>query len=91
MCGAISYTYINVDRYFLTIVDDFTCTTWVYLLQPKLDVFSMIRNFLNLVRNQFLGAVKILRIDNVTEFFQRECHELLDYGIIKAHVLIDNN
>lgn len=39
----------------------------------------MIRNFLNLVRNQFLGAVKILRIDNVTEFFQRECHDLLDY------------
>lgn len=33
----------NEERYFLTIVDDFTRATWVYLMHSKLDVLPMIK------------------------------------------------
>ncbi|XP_075492417.1 uncharacterized protein LOC142530464 [Primulina tabacum] len=73
----------NGERYFLTIVDDFSRATWVYLLHSKLDVFPTFKAFLLLIQNQFSASVKFIRTDNGTEFFQAECTTLLNsLGII---------
>lgn len=32
-------------RYFLTVVDDFSRNTWVYLMNHKVEVNSLIRHF----------------------------------------------
>lgn len=40
-------------RYFLTIVDDFSKSTWVYLMREKNQVVYIVRKFLALVKNQY--------------------------------------
>ena len=59
ICGA---------HYFLTIVDDFTRTTWTQLLQQKIQVSSAIIHFFNMVKTQFNTKITIVRSDNGTEF-----------------------
>ncbi|KAJ9546309.1 hypothetical protein OSB04_018852 [Centaurea solstitialis] len=55
-------------KFFLTIVDDFTRSVWVYLLKGKDEVFDCIVNFFNMLQTQFHKTVKIFRSDNGTEF-----------------------
>ncbi|XP_075500194.1 uncharacterized protein LOC142538780 [Primulina tabacum] len=62
----------NGERYFLTIVDEFTRITWNFLMQSKLDLFPIIRNFIALIHNQFSTTIKIIRTDNALDFFKSE-------------------
>lgn len=57
-----------VSNFFFTIVDDFSRTTWVYLLRTKSEVKNCLLSFYNLVETQFGVKVKILRSDNGAEF-----------------------
>jgi hypothetical protein len=59
LCGA---------RYFLTIVDDYSRATWIYLLLDKKEVSVNLCNFIALVERQFNKQVKTVRSDNGTEF-----------------------
>jgi transposase InsO family protein len=59
---------INGACYFLTIVDDYTRCTWVYLMQHKSEARSLLQSFINLVENQFSTTIKIIRSDNGLEF-----------------------
>lgn len=54
--------------YFLTIVDDYSRGTWVFLLHDKVQVQKTLQNFLKMGANQFGKTVKILRSDNGTKF-----------------------
>lgn len=54
---------------FLTIVDDYTKCTWVYLLSSKAQVFSFFKNFIAYIHNHFHASIKHLRSDNGIEFF----------------------
>ncbi|KAG5555799.1 hypothetical protein RHGRI_006442 [Rhododendron griersonianum] len=77
-------------RYFLTIVDDCTRTTWVYLLCSKSDAFSKIQFFLNMVRTQFNTKVKFFRSDNGSEFLSRPILKLFhDNGILQELTCVD--
>ncbi|XP_058005394.1 retrovirus-related Pol polyprotein from transposon RE1 [Hevea brasiliensis] len=62
--------------YFLTIVDDYSRSTWTYLLADKFQVPSTITTFLKFIKNHFEGIVKIIRTDNGTEFINHECEQL---------------
>lgn len=55
-------------RYFLTIVDDFSRGTWIYLLNMKNETQSKLKGFLALVDRQFNKRVRIVRSDNGNEF-----------------------
>jgi Reverse transcriptase (RNA-dependent DNA polymerase)/gag-polypeptide of LTR copia-type/Integrase core domain/GAG-pre-integrase domain len=55
-------------KYFVTFIDDFSRTTWLYLLKSKGEVFSKFEEFIFFVENQFDAKVKIFRSDNGTEF-----------------------
>ncbi|XP_070005233.1 uncharacterized protein [Nicotiana sylvestris] len=46
---------------FLTIVDDHTKFTWVYLLQMKSDIATLLRLFLPLLKTQFSTVIKVLK------------------------------
>ncbi|XP_022895254.1 uncharacterized protein LOC111409434 [Olea europaea var. sylvestris] len=67
-------------RYFLTIVDDYTRCTWIYLMHHKLEASTYITTFINLVETQFSLKVKTLRTDNGPEFTMKKFY--LDKGII---------
>ncbi|CAH9066166.1 unnamed protein product [Cuscuta epithymum] len=54
--------------YFLTIVDNFSRSVWVYLLRNKSEVHKVFSTFLAMVERQFDVKVKIIRSDNGTEF-----------------------
>jgi len=51
-------------RYFLFFVDDFSRTTWLYLLKGMSKVFGVIETFFNEIKNQFFTSIRVLRTDN---------------------------
>ena len=71
---------ITGAHYFLTIVDDCTRCTWVYLMCHKSETRSLLQSFIHLVENQFSTKVKILCSDNGPEFDIRSFYS--DKGIV---------
>jgi len=67
--GPYSIPSFEGHRFFLTVVDDFSRFTWIYLLKTKAEVKTVLPNFILLIRNQFLVKLKKLRSDNGREFF----------------------
>lgn len=72
--GPLSTSTYNGYRYFLTLVDDASCFTWVYLPRHKSDVLGIIPSFFKMVATQFSKNIKCFRSDNApelrfTEFF----------------------
>jgi transposase InsO family protein len=71
----------NNFKYFVTFIDDYSRTTWVYLLKAKTEVFSYFQDFFNFIENQYNAKLKIFRSDNgteyvnkiFTEFFKQKC------------------
>ncbi|XP_019238037.1 PREDICTED: uncharacterized protein LOC109218155 [Nicotiana attenuata] len=64
-------------RYFVTIVDDFTRYTWIFLIHSKSDTLVVLKNFFAKVHNLFSTQVKTLRTDNGCEFFSSDFTSLL--------------
>ena len=55
-------------HYFLSIIDDFSITTWIYLMKNKAEVDHLLVSFIATVHKQFDSHVKQIRSDNGTEF-----------------------
>jgi len=49
-CSPIS---MNGDRYFLTIVDDHTCFTWLFLMHTNFEARKIFIDFVQYVATQF--------------------------------------
>ncbi|KAG6676363.1 hypothetical protein I3842_15G147500 [Carya illinoinensis] len=58
----------NGTKYFLTIVDQYTRCTWIYLLQTKSEARTSLQNFIALAATQFESQIKTIRSDNGAEF-----------------------
>lgn len=70
-------------HYFLTIVDDFSQCTWVYLMKFKSETYSFLKHFLAMVKTQYRCQVKQVRSDNGLEFFSNPMNKLLlEHGIL---------
>ena len=70
-------------KYFVIFVDDFSRTTWLYLLKSKKDVFTMFKDFHQLVITQFQSTIQNLRTDNGTEFLSNNMSQYLSsHGIV---------
>lgn len=65
------------QKCFLTIVDDFSRRTWVFLLKLKSDAIVAIQQFISYVQTQFQKCIKTIRSDNGAEFINHMCTELL--------------
>ncbi|XP_074265248.1 uncharacterized protein LOC141587673 [Silene latifolia] len=69
-------------KYFLTLVDDNSRATWVYLMKLKSEVPQLLIQFYHFVQTQFEKNIKILRSDNALELTERESKKfLLSKGI----------
>ena len=60
------------QKYFLTIVDDFSRFTWIFLMQFKSEASYKLQTFCSFVENQFSVRVKTIRSDNGPEFFMKD-------------------
>ncbi|KAF7826368.1 Cysteine-rich RLK (receptor-like protein kinase) 8 [Senna tora] len=62
--------------YFLTIVDDHSRTTWVFLIQHKHVVPQLLGNFIQMIQNQYGKIIKAIRTDRGTEFTNSQCDSM---------------
>lgn len=65
--GPFSVDSIEGFRYFLTLVDDCTRFTWVYMLKQKSDVSVVFPAFITMIHTQFQVKIKAIRSDNAPE------------------------
>jgi hypothetical protein len=47
VCGPIPNESYHGSKYFLTVIDDFSCVSWVFFLKQKSDTSIMLRTFFN--------------------------------------------
>jgi hypothetical protein len=66
--GPLSIPSMSGHRYFLTIVDDKSRVTWIYLMKLKSETSQLIKKFVSMVQTQFKIQVKCIRSDNGNEF-----------------------
>ncbi|KAL1215124.1 Retrovirus-related Pol polyprotein from transposon TNT 1-94 [Cardamine amara subsp. amara] len=67
-------------RYFLTIVDDYSRGTWVYLMNMKSETPTKLRYFLAMINRQFGKLVRTIGSDNGSEFLSMTTY-FLEQGI----------
>lgn len=68
----------GICTYFLTLIDDHSRCTWIFLFASKSQITSLLHNFLILVKAQFNQYAKVLRSDNGTEFIKLALTQILD-------------
>jgi len=82
--GPYRHPSLSGAHYFLTVVDDFTRFTWIFLMKHKNEAQSLLKIFFNYVLIQFEVHIKILRSDNGGEFLSL-CPFLQEKGALFQH------
>ena len=59
-------------QYFVTFVDDYLRTTWLYLMKNRSELFSHFRAFCAEIHTQFHVSVQNMRSDNVKEYLSEQ-------------------
>lgn len=81
--GPFSVETLEGYKYFLTIVDDHSRATWIYLLQSKSDVLHIFPTFVNQIETQYNTKIKSVRRDNAPELSFTELFK--EKGIVSYH------
>jgi transposase InsO family protein len=68
LCGPCSTPSFSRCKYFLTFIDDFSRSTWVYCLKLKREVFDKFLAYKALVEKKFVHQIQRLRTDNGGEY-----------------------
>ncbi|XP_074297866.1 uncharacterized protein LOC141628658 [Silene latifolia] len=77
-------------KYFLTLVDDHSRATWVYLMHNKFEAAKLLMLFYKFIETQFSKTIKILRSDNALELTEGDNKEfLLSKGIWHQTTCVD--
>lgn len=70
-------------KYMLTIVEDHSRMTWIYLLPSKDHVGEVLRTYIKMVNTQFHSDIKAYRTNNGTKFVNHTVqHMFAEYGIL---------
>lgn len=72
--GPFSVPSVEGYKYFLTIVDDHTRVTWVYLLRTKDEVLRVFPELITMVETQYKAKVRGVRSDNAKELMFTELY-----------------
>jgi len=73
---------IHSNKYFFTILDDFSRYGWVLFLKGKNDTYHAFYNWFRNVKNKYNTRIKYIRSDNGTEFVNTKFKEFCSqYGI----------
>ncbi|KAL6124839.1 hypothetical protein ACLB2K_077348 [Fragaria x ananassa] len=77
-------------RYFVSMIDDYSRMTWVFVMKHKNDVFKNFKQWKALVENQTGKKIKRLRTDNGLKFCSAEFDELCKTEGIARHHTVRN-
>ena len=81
--GPFSVPTVDDHRYFLTIVDDHSRATWIYLMKNKSDVLHIFPGFIAMIETQYKLKVQAVRSDNAHEL--KFTALFLEKGIVAYH------
>jgi hypothetical protein len=82
--GPYTKTDSSGAKFFLTVVDDFSRSTWVFLMQHKSEVNTIIPYFFKLVEKQFHTQIQKIQSDNGREFFNSQTRDFLtNLGVLQ--------
>ena len=70
--GPYSKATYNDCTFFVTIVDDYTSVTWVYLIKRTSQCATILQQFLNSIHTEFNAHVHIVRADDAKELCEGE-------------------
>ena len=77
-------------RYFVTFVDDYSRTTWLYIMKNRFELFSYFRTFYAEIHTQFHVNVQSLRSDNAKEYVSKQFQSfMLQNGILHQTLCVD--
>ena len=77
-------------RYFVTFVDDYSRTTWLYLMKNRYELFSHFRAFCAEIHTQFHVYVQNLRSDNAKYYVSEQFQSfMLQHGILHQTSCVD--
>ena len=82
--GRYRHPSISGAYYFLTIVDDFTRFTWIFLMRHEDETQSFLKRFFSYVFTQFDTHIKTVRSDNGGECISLRSF-FHDNGVIFQH------
>ena len=85
MWGPCTITSPTRFRYFVTLVDDYSRTTWLYLMKNRSELFSHFRAFCVEIHTQFHVFVQNLRSDNVKEYLSKQFKPFMLHNDIIHH------
>ena len=77
ICGPMQTATPGGKVYFMTMIDDFSRYTKVYLLARKSDVFEKIREYVKYVQTKFQKNIKRIRSDRGGEYVGNEVQSFL--------------
>lgn len=58
-------------RWFVSFINDCTLVTWLFLLEHKSEVSTVLPNFCSIIKNQFGVAIKRFRSNNARDYFNQ--------------------
>ena len=70
-------------RYFVTVIDDCTRTTWMSLLKNKRDIYSRFIEFHKMVSTQYQQVVWVFQYDNDGEYINGPMQEFMQLHEIR--------
>ncbi|WJZ95109.1 hypothetical protein VitviT2T_013901 [Vitis vinifera] len=82
--GRYRHPFLFGAHYFLTIVDDYTRFTWIFLMRHKDEAQSLLKRLFSYVFTQFESRIKTFRSDNGIEFTSLRSF-FQDNGVIFQH------
>ncbi|KAM1627395.1 hypothetical protein ACFX1R_017067 [Malus domestica] len=82
--GPYKISSLSGANYFLTVVDDYSRFTWVFLMHHKSETQNLLKRFFSFVQTQFQTQIQTIRTDNGGEFLSLR-HFLKDIGVVFQH------
>ena len=77
-------------RYFVAFVDDYSRSTWLYLMKNRSELFSHFLAFCAEIHTQFHVSIQSLRSDNAKEYVSEQFQSfMLQNGILHQTSCVD--
>lgn len=89
--GSASVNTIGGGRYYMSLIDDYSRKTWIYILKEKSEAFEKFKEWCTEVELEKGCKVKCLRTDNGLEYLSREFVSFCKQRGIKRHRRVPMN
>jgi hypothetical protein len=86
--GPVSVPSLGRFVYYVSYIDDFSGSTWIYFFVKKYEVFDKFKKYKAFVDNQIEKRIKVVRTDNGEDFCENEFEEFCKKCGIARHKVI---